>query len=364
MITRRRFGLLSATGLLSGEAAFAKRYLDHSKFPTNLTLINSNENSEGPPQVSIEAMKKALPLGGRYRDEDMVALEGEIGELEKIRAEEVMMGSGSSEVLNCAVTAFSSDKMPIITCLPVFELALETGQALGHKIVTIPLAKDYSFDVERLAEESKKAGGGFVYVCNPNNPTSTMTSAAAIDWLVANAHPDAIVAIDEAYIHFDPKIETAMKHVRAGKNVIVFRTFSKIYGMAGLRVGFACAKKDLLAKMMPFRSNSISIVAVYAASSAIAEPTVLTDRRTRMNGTRDRLCGWLKQNGYEYLEPHANFLMIDVKRDVREVIKGMMAQGVAVGRPFPPLNQMLRVTVGTEADMAHFRAAFPKVMRS
>jgi histidinol-phosphate aminotransferase len=363
MLTRRHFGVLSFSALAASEAAYAKRYLERSKFPSNLTLINSNENPEGPPPVSIEAMKHAAPLGGRYRDDDMDALSGELADLEKIKPEEVMMGSGSSEVLNCAVFAFTSEKTPVITCVPVFELPIETAQALVRPVVTVPLRANYSFDVQRLAEESKRAGGGFIYVCNPNNPTSTVTPAADIDWLVENMHPNAILAVDEAYIHFDPNVASAMKHVNAGRRVIVFRTFSKIYGMAGLRAGFACAKNDLLRKMMPFRSNSISVVAVYAASAAINEPSVLTDRRQRMNGTRDRLCGWLKQQGFEYLEPHANFLMIDVKREVRPVIEGMMKQSVAVGRPFPPLNQMLRVSVGTEADMTKFRAAFLKVMK-
>ena len=364
MLTRRRFGALSLSALAAGEAAYAKRYLEHSKFPSNLTLINSNENPEGPPPVSIEAMKRALPLGGRYRDEDMDALAGEIADVEKLKPEEVMMASGSSEVLNCAITAFTSATVPVITCVPVFELALETAQAMGHAVVTVPLKPSYAFDVERLAAESRKASGGFVYLCNPNNPTSTITPAADIEWLVANLHENAILAVDEAYIHFDPKLESAMKHVSAGRRVIVFRTFSKIYGMAGLRVGFACAKQDLLRKMLPFRSNSISVVGVYAASAALNDPGLLNARRARLNGTRDRLCAWLGQHGFTYLEPHANFLMIDVKRDVRGVIEGMAKQGVAVGRPFPPLNQMLRVTVGSEADILKFRGAFERVMRA
>jgi len=365
MLTRRRFGALSFSALAAGEAAYAKRYLERSKFPTNLTLINSNENPEGPPAVSIEAMKKALPLGGRYRDQDMDALGDEIAEMEKIKGEEVMLASGSSEVLNCAIFAFTPEKFPVITCVPVFEMPIETAQAMRHPVVTLPLKSNYAFDVQRLAEESKKSTGGFIYLCNPNNPTSTITPAADIDWLVANMHENAILAVDEAYIHFDSKIESAMKHVSAGKRrVIVFRTFSKIYGMAGLRVGFACAKADLLQKMMPFRSNSISVVGVYAASAAINDPTVITERRQRLNGTRDRLCGWLRQQGFDYLEPHANFLMINVKRGVRGVIEGMAKQGVAVGRPFPPLHQMLRVSVGSEPDMARFRAAFERVVRT
>jgi histidinol-phosphate/aromatic aminotransferase/cobyric acid decarboxylase-like protein len=116
--------------------------------------------------------------------------------------------------------------------------------------------------------------------------------------------------------------------------------------------------------MLPFRSNSISIVGVYAASAAINDPSVIVERRQRLNGKRDRVCLWLRQQGFETLEPHANFFMIDVRRDVRPVIEGMGKLGVAVGRPFPPLNQLLRVSVGSEADMQKFRLAFTTVMRA
>ena len=128
--------------------------------------------------------------------------------------------SSSSDILSpiLVIRRFTSAARPVITCVPVFELPIETAAAMGHKVVTVPLlAKDYSFDVQRLAEESRKAGGGLIYLCNPNNPTSTLTPTAAIDWLAANLHPAAVLAVDEAYIHFDPRIESAVKHVAAGR---------------------------------------------------------------------------------------------------------------------------------------------------
>jgi histidinol-phosphate/aromatic aminotransferase/cobyric acid decarboxylase-like protein len=231
-------------------------------------------------------------------------------------------------------------------------------------VIRVPLTGAYSADVRKLAAEARQAGGGLIYLCNPNNPTASITSKADIAWLVANLPPDTVALIDEAYIHFadTPEIESALGYVRQGKNVVVTRTFSKIYGMAGLRAGFACAPPELISRMAPFRNNVISIVAVRAVLAALEEaPRLLPERKASLGKTRKELCGWLKERNLSYIEPHANFLMIDVGRDVRDFITRMPPMGVAVGRPFPPLDQMLRVSIGTDGDMQKFRDVFWKV---
>lgn len=361
-MTRRQLGWMTAAVAAGGEAALAKRYLAGSKFPSHLALLNANENPDGPPASSIEAMKQVLHLAGRYRDEDMDALAAQIAQREGLRPEQVMMGSGSSEILNTAVVAYTHARQPVITCVPVFELPVEIATAMGHPVVTVPLTKEFAFDVERLAAEAKKAGGGFVYLCNPNNPTGSTTPAQAIDWLVDNLPENALLVVDEAYIHFDEQIESAMKHVRAGRRVLVARTFSKIFGMAGLRVGFGAASNEILAKMLPFRDNSTSVVGVHAASAALEDTAILGKRRDQMRAQRTALTQWLESRQLRVIPSHANFVMVDIGRDVRTVIPEMLKRGVAVGRPFPPLHQMMRVTIGTEAEMTRFRTAFAQVV--
>jgi histidinol-phosphate aminotransferase len=366
-VSRRRFGLGTATAaaaaLLTGESGYAKRFLAGSKFNPAIAWLNANENPEGPPAVSIEAMKQCLHLAGRYRDDDMNALGEQIAQLERIQPSQVLLASGSSEILNCAVVAFTSERIPVITPAPVFELPVDIAKGMGRPHVQIPLRPDYSADVEALVRESKKAGGGLVYVCNPNNPTASITSAKDLDWLVTNLPEKAVLLVDEAYIHFDPAIESAMKHVQSsGRNVIVARTFSKIYGMAGLRVGFGCARVDLIKKMEQFRDNSISIPGVYAASASLADPGVVAKRRARYNALRKDFVSFLDRKGLKHIPSHANFVMFDTRKPVRDVIFAMRAQGVEVGRPFPPYDTMLRVTLGTPQEMDRCIAALSKTL--
>jgi len=218
-----------------------------------------------------------------------------------------------------------------------------------------------------MADEAAKAGGGLIYICNPNNPTGTVTPKTDIAWLVDHLPPNTVVLVDEAYIHFadTPQMGSALEHVRRGKDVIVARTFSKIYGMAGLRVGFACARSELTGRMAGLRNGVISIVAARAASAALAErKAVLGERRAALLRTRQALYGWLRERNLRYIESHANFLMIDVGRPSSEFGGAMARLGVAPGRPFPPLDNFLRVTIGTDRDMERFREVFWKVYKA
>jgi histidinol-phosphate/aromatic aminotransferase/cobyric acid decarboxylase-like protein len=153
--------------------------------------------------------------------------------------------------------------------------------------------------------------------------------------------------------------------VKEGKDVIVARTFSKIYGMAGLRVGYIAGRPDLIAKMEPYRNNVISIVSVRAVLAALdLGPKMLEERKAKIVHTRDELCSWMAGNKIAFIPPQANFVMIETKRDAKEMQAAMLAKGVAIGRPFPPLNTMIRVSIGTDAEMVKFRKVFTEVMAS
>jgi histidinol-phosphate aminotransferase len=362
----RRFGVVAAGIAIGGEAAFAQRSGVHAKDRSQLVLLNANENPDGPPQISIDAMSKVLARGGRYHDDDTQALTAAMAAAEQLQPEQVLAGSGSSEILHCAVDAFTSPTLPLVTTLPSYELPVEIASAQGHPVIKLPMTPDWAADVRKMVAEAAKARGGLIYVVNPNNPTSSITKKADIAWLVANLPANTVAMIDEAYIHYStsPDLATAIPYVQQGKNVVVARTFSKIYGMAGLRVGFGCARADLIRKMSVYRNNILPVPSVHAAKVALASPTLVAERREKFVKIRSDVCNWLDANRYKFIAPHGNFMMIDVKRDVRGVIAEMLDRGVAVGRPFPPLNQMLRVTIGTDADMAKFKEVFPQVVKA
>jgi histidinol-phosphate aminotransferase len=370
MITRRDFGrragLLFAGATALSEFALAQRATAVSgNAPAGTVWINSNEWPEGPSAAAREAMTRVLPESGRYHYQEMREIYAAIARSEGLESSQVLVGAGSTEILQIAVQTFTSPTRPVIAGEPTFEVPFSVARALGHPRVSVALAANYAADVKRLAEEAAKAKGGLVYLCNPNNPTSSITPKGDIAWLVSNLPADTVLLLDEAYIHFSqsPELESGLAYVRQGKNVLVLRTFSKIYGMAGLRVGFGCAKPELIRAMSAFRANVISIVSARAAVASLNEATTLVpSRRARLIATRNALCEWLREKKVSYIEPHGNFIMIDVGRDVRPVISGLLGKGVAVGRPFPPLDHMLRVTIGTDQEMAEFRRVFTEAI--
>ena len=366
MITRRGFAGLVAAGFsefaLAQKAAVDAMNVAGGK---GTVWLNSNEYPEGPPAAAVQAITRAGGEANRYHFPEFPKFYQSVANLEQLKAEQVLIGEGSTETLHCAVEAFTSPKHPIICGWPTFESAPELAAAQGHAVVKIPLTSNYTADVKRLVAEASKAGGGLIYICNPNNPTGNVTPKQDIAWVVANLPANTILLVDEAYLHFNtsPETESAMKYVHDGKNVIVMRTFSKIYGMAGLRVGYAAARPELIQKMEPFRNAVISIVSARAVMAAIDMGQKLVDeRREKMARTRNELCAWLKQKKFSYIESQANFVMFDAKRDIRELGPAMLAKSVAVGRPFPPYDKMMRITLGTDAEMAKFRTALGEVL--
>ena len=365
MLTRRAFAArigITAAGLPAlHEFAFAQRALVQGDLPKDMVWLNANENPEGPPRSSIQAMTEALPISNRYHYQEFGEFYEALARSEDLNPDQVLIGSGSSEVLHAAVDAFTSPTRPMVAMDPTYESPPELTRKLSRKVILVPLTSAYTADVKGLAAEATKSNAGIVYLCNPNNPTSSVTPKADIAWLVANVPSDTVVLIDEAYMHFadTPEMESALSYVRQGKNVVVTRTFSKIYGMAGLRAGFAAARPDYIQRMHPFRNNVISYVTVRAVLAALAESkTLLPARKARIVNTRAEVCSWLHKKNLRFINPQANFMMIDIGRDPRQFGMEMARRGIAVGRPFPPLNTMLRVSIGSDRDMARFRDVF------
>jgi histidinol-phosphate aminotransferase len=367
-LTRRGFAGFAAAALTPAvftEAAFAQRAAVRGNAPPGTVWLNSNEFPEGPPPAAIEAMTRSLAESNRYHYQEFQSIYAAMAASEKFEKDSLLVGSGSTEILHCAIDAFTSEKRAFITCMPTYEAGPELAATKGAPVVTFPLTSSYSFDVKRMAEAAEKAGGGLIYICNPNNPTASMTPHEDIAWLVANLPANTYLLMDEAYLHFHktPETESALGYVRAGKNVIVARTFSKIYGMAGLRVGLGFARPDLIQKMQPFRNNVISIVSARAVLAALdLGPKFLEERRAKIAAPRRDVTDWCGEKKLKCIKSYANFMMIDVGRPIREVIPAMLAKAVAVGRPFPPYDTMMRITIGTDAEMVKFRGALGEVL--
>jgi len=231
---------------------------------------------------------------------------------------------------------------------------------IGAKVVRVPLTSDYRHDVKAMLAQGGATAGLF-YICNPNNPTGTLTPKADIEWLVANKPKGSVVMVDEAYTHIS-EAPFNSDLVAKDKDVIVLRTFSKIYGMAGLRAGAAFARPDLLAKLGGFSAGMLPITGMVAASTSLQQPNLIPERRKIIAGVREQTFNFLEKNKFHYVPSVSNCFMVDVKRPANEVVLAMRKEKIYIGRVWPAWPTYARITVGTSEEMKKFQDAFLKVM--
>ncbi|HEX4963842.1 MAG TPA: aminotransferase class I/II-fold pyridoxal phosphate-dependent enzyme [Thermoanaerobaculia bacterium] len=328
-----------------------------------IVRLSSNENPYGPSPAAFDAMREAFSLAWRYPDEHVDAFVGDLAKLHGVGADHVLAGDGSSEILKIAAAAFTGPGKPAVTADPTFEALARYAGKGGAPVVKVPLAAGYRHDVAGLLKAA--AGGGLVYVCNPNNPTATITPKAEIRDLIVQAPAGATVLVDEAYFHYADSgdYETVIPLVHDHPNLIVVRTFSKIHGMAGLRLGYAVARPETIERLRDQQAwDSLNILAVVAAQASLKDTAHLEKSRRLNRETRDWLRTSVEGMGLKLLPSDTNFVMIDLKKDVGPVIAALKARKVEVGRRFAPLPQHLRVTIGTRPQMEAFLGAFRQVL--
>jgi histidinol-phosphate/aromatic aminotransferase/cobyric acid decarboxylase-like protein len=317
----------------------------------------------GPCAAALEAIRQVVPLGGRYLFDQTFTFAEALAASEGLPASHVLPAAGSSDPLHRTVLAFTSPTRPLVIADPGYEAPDRAARFLGAKVIQVPLRKDWSHDARAMAQADPNAG--VIYVCNPNNPTGTVTRKEDIDALIASKPKDCVVLIDEAYIHFSATATSALEHVAAGKDVIVLRTFSKLYGMASLRAGAALGRPDLLEKVKGFGGLSVlPAVGMAGATASLKEKTLVAERRKIMAGIRADLFAWLDKKGYGYIPSDANMVLIDGKRPGKETAAAMLERKVAIGRSWTALPNHVRVTIGTRDEMAKFKDAFERVMES
>jgi histidinol-phosphate aminotransferase len=334
----------------------------HHRAPhaADAVMIDSNENPLGPGQAAREAMAAILPLGGRYADNLTDDLVNTFAGIEGLDPDWVRPTVGSTPPLSLSVLAFTSPQKSYVTADPGFETGMMMAGVTGAHVVKVPLTKSYAHDVKAMLAAASDAG--VFYICNPNNPTGTLTPHADIEYLVANKPKGSIVLVDEAYIHLSEAPST-FDLVKAGHDVIVLRTFSKVYGMAGIRCGLVVARPELADKVMERGMNFMPVTAVVAATASLKDTQLVPERRRINASIRQATFQWLDRNGYSYIPSESNCFMLDTKRPGKEVREAMAKENVLIGRVWPLMPTYVRVTVGTQPEMEKFQAAFQKVMK-
>jgi histidinol-phosphate aminotransferase len=327
--------------------------------------IGSNEYPFGPGPHVVEAIEKALRDGNRYSRTPGDLTEA-IAEAHGVKAENVLLTAGSGDLLRTSVLAFASPTAGLVAGNPTFESPIRTATARKVPMQLVPVKADLSFDLDAIAARS--AGAGLVYLCNPNNPTGTAESAVAIKAMIQKVHalaPKAYVLIDEAYIDCtdDPAIATAIPQTVTDPQILVTRTFSKLHGMAGLRIGYAVAHPSTIAKLRVYAGQSVvSNVSAAAAMTSLADKTYYRAQQDLNRKTRDWTTAALTALGYPPIKSHANFVMVDVKQPSTAFQAACKEKGVLVARPFPPLTNYSRISIGTPEEMKTAMDVFEAVL--
>lgn len=363
---RSFFRMAAAAGAVAAVPILTEPQLaraQHHGLPGNLppdaVRIDANENPLGPCSGACATMTSLLPEGGRYDDDLTEKLVETFSGMEGLKPEYVAAYAGSSEPLHYTVLAFTSPTRSYVTADPGYEAGMYAAERNGAKVVKVPLASDYSHDVRAMAAADPSAG--VLYICNPNNPTGTITSRAAIEEGLRNKPKGAVLLVDEAYIHFSDATPS-LDLVKADQDLIVLRTFSKVYGMAGLRCGLAIGRPDLLEKIRLYGMNFMPILAVAAATTSLQEPDLVAQRRKINTDNRTEVFSWLTAKGYKFIPSQTNCFMVDTGRPGQQVIAAMAERHVYIGRVWPVMPTWVRITVGTRSEMARFQQAFAEVM--
>jgi len=375
-ITRRRFFGGIAAGL--GTIRFAPTLGAFGQASTRPALMTppppaeydayvklaANENNYGPPEGVLKAMNNAWKYSNRYGYPDGGIMQ-EIAKHHGVKTENILLTAGSGEVLDVVGTTFLAGGKKVLGVEPTFSSVYDHATSIKAEAIKLPLGKDFRQEIPAYIKAAHDHASeiGLVYLCNPNNPTGIIVTKDEVQRLLDGLPAGMPVLIDEAYHHFveDAKYATSVPHVLAGRPVIVARTFSKIAALAGMRLGYAIASKENIDRMRPFSMGSINALVKHGGAASIKDQAGQARMKKTILDTRKKTTAELQAYGYEVLPSEANFFMVSIGRQVQPVIAEFKKKNIMVGRPFPPMTEHLRVSVGTPDDMDKFLKAFKEI---
>jgi histidinol-phosphate aminotransferase len=327
--------------------------------------LDRNENPYGPVPAALKAAVEAARLGHRYPTNARDLIEA-LAKHHGVEKTNVLLGIGSGELLRAAVPAFAGPTRPLAAPVPTFETCPQFARRLGYPLREVRVDKGLRLDLSGLEDAAK--GAGLLFLCNPNNPTGSIVPtkevAAVIDRL-EDRSPETVTLVDEAYHHFvtDPAYETLAARAARDRRLLVSRTFSKIYGLAGMRVGYAIGHRDTLELLRAHMTSAyIPVMSAAAALAALADEAETRHQAELNNRTRATTVKFFESLGYPVVPSEANFVMVEIQRDAAAFQEACKAKGVSVGRPFPPLKQHARITIGTPEEMQKAMEVFRAVL--
>ena len=363
-------GLVStaAAGVALRGTALASPAAGEPRRGDGVLRLGSNENSAGLGPAARAAFLAAIDEANRYPGAVWSTLVDALTSRHQVDRSFIHVTPGSGALLSAATLAFTSASRPLITAAPTFEAPTRAASRTGATVHAVPVAADGRLDLDAML--AKAAGAGLVYVCNPNNPTGggvPGTALAAFVDRLKTVAPDARVLVDEAYFEYsdEPGYATAVPLAVADRRVLVTRTFSKVFGMAGLRVGYAIAHPDTLGALQERGPDgTLSNASLAAATVAFTDTAHVAAECARNRAVRQFTRERFEAAGYRVLPSAANFVMVDIKRDAGSFGWECRRQRIAVARPFPPLDTCMRLTIGTQAEMDEAVPAILALLKS
>ena len=329
-------------------------------------LLNSNENAYGPSARVSAAIRDAVGAANRYPDTARREFIERVAARHRVSEKQVLVGCGSVEILRVAAQAFTGPGKKLIMASPTFEVIGHFGEAVGAEVVKVRLTSDFAHDLSAM-QTAIGGGAGLIYICNPNNPTASLTPRKELDAFIGKLPAQAHVLIDEAYHHFvtaSADYVSFLDRAASSDRVFVARTFSKAYGLAGLRLGYAVGPAPEIERMLKLMSpENSNVSALRAAIAGLADEEGIRAAVDRNAADRAE---FMRQAGQRKLSPipsHANFAMMNVGRPVNGVIDDFKKRGILVGRPFPPFDSYLRVSFGRPAEMTEFWRVWDELPR-
>lgn len=368
-ISRRGFlgtvGIGGAAMIAAPQRALAWPLADkpHRTTRAGFVLLNSNENAYGPFPSVETAAAEGLQLSNRYPFGQEGELQEQVAAYHKVANNQVVLGEGSTEILRAAVDAFTSPSRKLVMASPTFEAAFYYAQARGTPVAHVPLTSSFAHDLNAMLAAAG-SHAGLIYICNPNNPTGSLTPRKDIEAFLGKLPRATHVLVDEAYHHFagGPDYVSFLDRPVDDPRVIVARTFSKVYAMAGLRLGYGIGTPPTIKQMERcLTQDNANMVALYCAMAALKDEAATRTAVERNTADRAEFLRQAEARKLRVVPSRANFVMMHTGRPVRDLIQHFRQHGILVGRPFPPMDDYVRISLGQPEEMQQFWAAWDKL---
>lgn len=360
----RTAGLSGGLLCLGGLEAVGRNIYTRSVPAGGPVLLNANENPYSPSQALRNALVDHLDQTCRYPFRALPDLVNRIAEKEGLSKDHIVVTGGSSEGLTTAGLIYGMNGGEIIAASPTFERLLEYAENFGAKVHRVPVNDQLVHDLEAMSARVNKKTR-LIFLCNPNNPTGTILDRQALRDFCLSHEGKAVIFSDEAYYDFitDPDYPSMVELVKEGRNVIVSRTFSKVYGLAGLRIGYLVARPDIAEKLKKGVMAMTNVLAIAAAKRALEDDEFYKFSIARNQQAKEHIYSALESLRLRYTLSHTNFVFFETGRHIDQVIEAMRAQNIWIGRPFPPMYDWARVSTGTMEEMELFTSALKRVLR-